>query len=764
MLVGEAPGETEEAKGRPFIGPAGQLLDEALREAGIRRSDVYITNVVKCRPPMNRDPRKEEQNACMIYLADECEQVQPDVILCLGASATKALTGASSLASSRGEKLTTRRELGINIPVYSTYHPAAASRDGGRRSRMFKALVDDLRRVYRYEDDINRPNHRRALFQPGDERATLALSRLQSAETLAVDLEWLAAPGEKEMMWPWHPDGKALSISLSARIGEEILSAGIGLPATTEAMSALSRLLTSARVVAHNGTSDSLWLRGIGLPHRIDGDTMLQAHAVNEEQKLALESLANRYCNIPEWKTPLWTSPPVNTQEWDALLRYNTDDTYATLLLWEALRQEATEADRRVHDLIMIPAMKVLTNAAWVGVPIDRADLMRNFTRTMERKREHIVNLACLTGLTERDAEGLASSPDRTKRLLGEAYGMELENAQKSTLNEISSESPAVNEILGIKTQNKLVSTYLTPWNELLARQGDGRLHTVYRIHGTRTGRLSAEIERGGSLQVTPKEKWVRQLVRAPEGRRIVAADYSQVELRVIAWLANERNMLQLFHERVDLHSATAAFMLARGEAGLTLDQFWRDRDRWIARIDKESPQRQAAKAINFGLVFGMQPEGFQNYSRINYGVHFTFEEAEEAHRQYFELYPRLQPWHQEQVHAASRTGFVHTPFGRKRYVGQELTKAVNFPVQSTASDLTVLAMASIHGQVEDEGLDADVIGFVHDSVLLEASEDHVDAVTRIVEDVMPNVDTSAFGFTIDVPLPIDVSVGQSWG
>lgn len=763
MLVGEAPGEQEEKHEKPFVGPAGRLLDRALREAGIRRDHVYITNVVKCRPPLNRTPTKEEHNACMRYLVEECEQVQPEVILCLGASAAKAITGASSLASSRGQKLTTRRELGITIPVYATYHPSAALRDGGEKSRMFAALVDDLRSVCGTQEEV-RPTvkHRRALMLPNDDRAALAATRLQGAGLISVDLEWLA--GKDEMLWPWNPQAKALSVSVSARIGDEILSLGIGLPMTDNAREKLSELLTRERVIAHNGTADSLWLRGIGLPYRISGDTMLLAHALDEDQKLGLESLAVRYVDgMREWKTPLWHSPPASLDEWEALLRYNTDDTYATLLLWEALTEQARIEDRRVHGKILMPALRALTGAAWRGVPLDRDRLQRATMQTYEARAEHVAKLSELSGMSGTDAAKIATSSQKTQAFLRDRYGLEIEDSARGTLTDVATKSEAVPEILGIRKQQKLLSTYLEPWRDLINRQGDGRLHTIYRIHGTRTGRLSAELERGGSLQVTPREQWVRDMIRAPEGYRIIAADYSQIELRVVAWLAREATMIQLFREGTDLHSATAAFMLASREAGLSLPEFWEQRDQWIARIPKDSEERQSAKGANFGLVYGLQPEGFRVYARRQYGVDLSPEDAERVHSDFFRLYPVLLRWHREAAHNAKQTGYVTTPFGRRRYVGEELTKAINSPVQSTASDLTLLAMGAIDNRIREEQLDAYIIGFVHDSVLLECKEDIAEDVSKMVAAEMSSVDTSPFGFEIDIPLPVDTSIGESW-
>jgi DNA polymerase len=139
FLVGEAPGQKEDAAGRPFVGRAGKLLDRALREAGLRRWELFITNVVKCRPPDNRDPKADEIEACRPYLLRQIECVDPAVIVTLGAYGLRSLLQLKgSLEDHRGRELEFQER-----PVVATYHPAALRFGRARR----KALVEDLRRA-----------------------------------------------------------------------------------------------------------------------------------------------------------------------------------------------------------------------------------------------------------------------------------------------------------------------------------------------------------------------------------------------------------------------------------------------------------------------------------------------------------------------------------------------------------------------------------------------------------------------------------------
>ncbi len=139
FLIGEAPGKQEDKAGRPFVGMAGRILEKALREAGVGRSEVFITNVVKCRPPDNRNPKADEMKACRTYLLRQIGCVRPSVLVALGAISLRSLLGGSGSLTSQREEDTEFQ----GIPLVATYHPAST-----RYSRVFRErLVEDLRRA-----------------------------------------------------------------------------------------------------------------------------------------------------------------------------------------------------------------------------------------------------------------------------------------------------------------------------------------------------------------------------------------------------------------------------------------------------------------------------------------------------------------------------------------------------------------------------------------------------------------------------------------
>lgn len=769
MLVGEALGAEEEKVGRPFVGAAGAVLDKALGEAGLKRSEVYISNIAKCRPPQNRTPHQEEQDACLPYLIQEIETVKPKVIVALGGTALKSLTGQEKITVARGKPFQSRKGLFIDAPIIGTLHPAATLRPGG--TSYYPMIVEDLRRARTLVDD--KPSGERKLIHPpwhedGDIIESLKL--LQECRPISVDLEWTS--GTDAMIWPWSNRGEIYTISFTGRTPQGLVSVAIAYPLSPRVRSVLSRLLANRPIVFHNAMADTLWTDADGFEVQLAGDTMLLAWLLDETQPLKLEAVATKYGGVQGgWKGHLFQQRPQTDQQWIELLTYNTDDTSATLLGFEGLReaiktlpQERQVQILRLHKNMLLPGLQVLQRAARYGIPIDVDRLKHETAEAKKRQIEAAQDLADITGTTLPQAMKMATSQKKVQEYFA-GLGLELDSTRKDELTKLT-EFPAAAAMLRIRAEQKRLSTYFEPWLRMIERQGDGRLHSVYRMTGTRTGRLSAESEEGGSIQVAPRDDDLvkfRMLIRATAGRKLVSADYSQAELRVIAWQANEKNMLRFYAEGIDLHYATAAYVLFLQENGAApIERFWDEKDGWIAKVTK--PQRQAAKPGNFGLCYGMGEDSLREYARTQYGVIMSPEEAHIMHTGYFRLYSALPGWQQRSMEDAARRGRTETPFGRWRtFDPNDVHAAINTPIQSIASDFTMLAMIDTDRRLREEGLDAFVIGFVHDSILIDASDRDAERAKQILEYSMENVDTKPWGFTMPIKLPADGKIGQTW-
>lgn len=770
MLIGEAPGAEEERHGEPFLGPAGRILDQALVEAGLGRERVYISNVVKCRPPSNRTPHDSEADACLTYLLEEIETIRPAVIVTMGNASLRALTGRKAITKERGRVLPPRKGVRIDesVKLMATMHPAA---ELYKRGSAYQFIVADLKMAvgmaYQQEE---RPLEAVYLAMPGDVSVLDTLRQLDRSRVLACDLEWTALATGK-MTWPWAQGGDVFSLSITGRVEGKLLTVSLGWPPAGDVREELYNLLSTHDVVFHNAMADTLWTMHARLPVKLSGDTMILSYLLDELKRVSLEAAVARYVpDFPQgWKGHLFREKPRTDSEWNELLNYNAMDTQATYRLMEGLASAVRESGRseqilRLHKHLMIPGVKVLAKAAYYGVPFDRAELEMQYAAAIARRSAVMERLADLASVTPKQAATLAMSSDQTIDFIANHLGLSLNTSRQQELQDLI-EYPAVQAILDYRAENKLISTYLEPWLIMLRRQTDNRIHSVYRLTSTGTGRLSTEAEIGGAIQVTPREKWVRRLVRARPGRKILSADYATVEMRIGAWFANDETMLEVFHDPTsDIHRATAAFMVAQRQAHISFEEYWPFRAQWEQQIAKDSPERQSAKGVNFGLIFYMQPEKLRTYAWEQYGVRMTPQEAQEAHAGFFRMYYNLPAWHARCQEQARTVRYTMTPFGRKRGIEQDdITKAINTPVQSTASDLTLLAMIQTDQRFRDESLDAKIVGFVHDSILIDVAEEHAERAAIALQNSMENVDTSIFQFTVPVPLLAETKIGDYW-
>lgn len=298
----------------------------------------------------------------------------------------------------------------------------------------------------------------------------------------------------------------------------------------------------------------------------------------------------------------------------------------------------------------------------------------------------------------------------------------------------------------------KYMTTYFLPWRDF--RDGQDRIHPTYKLFGTVTGRLSCA---DPNLQQVPRDPFIRGILGARPGWTLVVADYSQVELRIAAMMANETTMLGQFARGEDIHMLRAMRMTEKVAADVTKEE------------------RKAAKPVSFGFLYGMGAPKFVDYARDSYDVHFTPEEAEAVRRGFFNDYPKLLAWHERQRRLARKYRQVQSPIGRIRHLpdilsqdravqGEAERQAINSPVQSFASDLMLLALIELHKMMPPQ--EAVIVGTVHDSILCEVRDDLVPQWTARIKSTMEDMTIvkRKFGTEVTVPIVADIEVGSHWG
>ena len=484
-------------------------------------------------------------------------------------------------------------------------------------------------------------------------------------------------------------------------------------------------------------------------------DSMLESYVLNSvATPHDMDSTAQKYLGI---KTIQYQDVAgkgakqiaFNQVDVDRAAEYSAEDADVTLrmhlILWPQI--EALPPLKAVYETIEQPLVPVLYRMERAGVLVDR-DLLRT------QSSELAARMLELQAQAHLEAGGAfnVDSPKQLQEILFGKLGIPVvrktPTGQPSTaedvLEELAETYPLPKLILEYRGVAKLKSTYTDNLPKQI-NQATGRIHTSYHQAVAATGRLSSTDPNLQNIPIRTKEgRRIRQAFIAPPGSSLVAADYSQIELRIMAHLSGDASLLQAFAENRDVHQATAAEVFATPLDAVSLDQ------------------RRAAKAINFGLMYGMSAFGLARQLGIGRG------DAQKYMDVYFERYPGVKRYMDETRRQARETGFVETVFGRRLYLPEIQSRnhalrqyaersAINAPMQGTAADIIKRAMIEVDGWLQSSRMPARLIMQVHDELVLEVADE---AVEGVVDQLRIHMAQAA---KLAVPLKIDVGVGRNW-
>ncbi len=582
------------------------------------------------------------------------------------------------------------------------------------------------------------------------------IARLRDADLVAFDTETTSLD-------PLQADIVGISFAVAPREGAYVPLAHDfpGAPAQldrTQVLAALKPVLEDPRIakLGHNAKYDVNVLSTHGVVVQgIAHDSMLESYVLNSTaSRHDMDTLARRhlgYETIPYEQVAGKGAKqiPFSQVDLDTACRYAAEDADVTLRLHRALwpQLEAEPALRGVYADIEIPLVPVLARMEQRGVLIDTAALKRQSHELA--KRMHALNEQAHA------IAGRSFSLDSPKQLQAILFDelklpalMKTPSGQPSTneeaLEAIADQHELPRLILEYRGLAKLRSTY----TEKLADNVNprtGRVHTNYNQATAATGRLSSVDPNLQNIPIRTEEgRRIRQAFIAPPGWKVVAADYSQIELRIMAHLSGDPGLAAAFHGNQDVHRATAAEVF-----GLPLEQ-----------VDPN--QRRAAKAINFGLMYGMSAFGLARQLGVGRG------EAQDYMARYFSRYPGVRDFMERVREQAHRDGYVETVFGRRLHLdyinsrnqaqraGAERA-AINAPMQGTAADIIKRAMIAVDAWLADRSDRAHMLMQVHDELVFEVREDAVDEVVAGARERM------AGAARLDVPLVVDIGVGANW-
>jgi DNA polymerase-1 len=328
------------------------------------------------------------------------------------------------------------------------------------------------------------------------------------------------------------------------------------------------------------------------------------------------------------------------------------------------------------------------------------------------------------------------------RSLLERATSTKLDDLGRASLEKLS--HPIARALLEYREHNKIVSTYGDAFLSHVDKR-DGRIHAIFVPLGASTGRVSS---RDPNLQNLPKDERFHRCLRAPEGRVLVTADYATCELRIVAELARDPVFIAAFERGDDLHATVASTMFG------------------VAVSKSERPElRQRAKAINFGLVYGMGAQGLA--TSLGVGV----DEGARLLEQYFATFPRIRTYLEHNVDTALQRGYAETVLGRRMDFDKatlsspnargELSRiAKNMPIQGTSADMTKLAMVRVHERLAESFHDAGLVNTIHDELVVECDAKDGAAVAEAVQHEMADAHRTLLSV---VPPLVEVNVGPHW-
>lgn len=512
--------------------------------------------------------------------------------------------------------------------------------------------------------------------------------------------------------------------------------------------------------VAHNAKFDLMILKRVGVDVKpVTFDTMIAEWLINPDSRnLGLKNLAwvRLGYEMTHIEALIGSGRSQISMEAVPIAQaagYAVADAVITLRLYEVLHKELAQVKaERLFSEVEMPLVPILAQMEEAGISLDKA-YFDKFAKELETSLLDI----------EYKIYGMVGEPfniNSTQQLsdvLFKRLGLEPPDRARKTssgflstaagvLEDMRGQHPLVDLVLEYREIAKIKSTYVDSLPLQINKQ-TGRVHTSFNQTGTVTGRVASS---DPNLQNIPTRSEIGRKVRfgfvAAPGTLLLAVDYSQIELRIVAHMAQDKEMMNAFREGQDIHATTAAAIF----------------DVPLARVTKD--QRRHAKAINFGLIYGMSPFGLTRSTDL------TLAEAENFVKAYFARFPGVKAYLDGTRRTATEQGYVETLLGRRRYFPnlksgtnyalrqREEREAINAPIQGTAADIIKLAMLRLPDELEKANLGAKLLLQVHDELILEVPKAELTQTAALVKQVMENA------YSMSVPITTDARSGASWG
>lgn len=502
---------------------------------------------------------------------------------------------------------------------------------------------------------------------------------------------------------------------------------------------------------------DILMMKWYGIEVKGDlFDTMIAHYVIDPDTRHNMDILSENYLGYRPVSITSLIGPKGKNQlnmrqvEIDKIKDYAAEDADVTLQLRQVFEPKLKEAEaEKLVNEIENPLVYVLADMEYEGVKIDEATL-RDFSKELETDIIRLEKTVC----EKAGCKFNISSPKQLGEVLFEKLMLDPKAKKTKTgqyqtgediLMALASKSDIVRDILDYRQLLKLKSTYVDALPTMINLK-TGRVHTSYNQAVAATGRLSSTNPNLQNIPIrTERGREVRKaFIPRNDDHVIISADYSQIELRLVAEISKDENMLDAFDKNLDIHTATAANVY-----GVPIDQV-------------DSTQRRNAKAVNFGIIYGQSAFGLSQ----NLGI--PRKEAAEIIDQYFAKYSGIKRYMSDTMNFARENGYVQTLMGRRRYLrdinsanatvrGFAERNAINAPIQGSAADMIKIAMINIHRTIKEQKLDSRMTMQVHDELVFDVPQHEVDQIKPIIEYHMKNA------IKTNVPIIVEIGTGLNW-
>ena len=793
LLVGEAPGETEDTRNKNFVGDAGALLNRCIKAAGLNRADLGIANAVRCHPEGNEDPSIVEIDACRQHLLSDIQRLKPKVIVPMGNIALQSIMGMSGITKVRGNvfkskppehELITIFDQCVGTYFIPTLHPANCLRVVENE----RYIIDDLAKAYRVAVHgwQSVPTNYSVVKTVDEVRSLLPRLRATMADFITFDTEttgfdyredkvicvslsnmprvaWVVPIYGKDMREIWTPEEKIEVISLLKEFFESGTPFG-----------------------GQNVNFDAMMLKG-DLKIEVKNivvDTMLLHHTVDETSPHDLDYIIAQHTDIAPYSHKVKSALPKggnysNIPE-EILWPYAATDADGTHRSAIALIHRAQVDDCiSLHDRIMLPLSRVMAKAEWDGIRVDMDALDRLHEEYTDKRKETLARLYMMAGRE--------FNPQSTKQLSQVLYSelrlpivKETSGGSPSTDAEARKKLKQYHPIISVLDQYANLAHDMS--NYLKGVDGksgmlryihkDGRVHPRWMLHRAVTGRLASSDPAIQNIKSGKGDSEnFRPIFIATEGWCWLEADYSQAELRVVAEVSNDSVMKEMLSRskddpRGDIHTAVAAQI-----NGI-------DPNRALELVTKD--MRNSAKNVNFGIIYGRGPWTLAEECGI------SVKEAEKYINDYFTLFAGVKRHFDATKKLVDTIGVVCSPFHRKRRfygvrtildakksgrysntilkdfnraLAEMYRQGINVTVQSPANDVLGLAGIRINNVFEKYKMKSRFLISHHDAWHSEAPEDEMFDALEIIKTEMekpvPELN--------DLLMPADFKVGTFW-